>query len=717
MWPFVQFVARLVLRLFFRVEVRGHVDPPQPGVRILVVANHESFIDGILLGSFLPLEPTYLVHSTIAAKLHFKFLLLAIPHLIIDSRNPLAIKAVITLLESGAPVMIFPEGRISVTGSRMKLYDGPAFAAAKAGARILPVHIDGSVFTPFSRVKREFPKRWFPKITLTIGPLHDLPLPQAPRARDRRRLASENLRRIMQETEVAARRHETIPEAFLRAVKLHGRGRRLFEDIRGKEETYGDLLKMTFALGRIASKGTQPGECVGVLMPTATPTVGMILGLMAMRRVPAMLNYTSGREGLENACRISGIKTIFASRAFVEKAKLSPMLEHFTGARVLYLEDLRAQFGLADKLWLIVYALRFPGSIIRKTDPENLAVVLFTSGSEGKPKGVALSHRSILANCAQVKSVIEFSCDDKFLAALPLFHSFGLTVGAILPVINGCHVFFYPSPLHYRVIPEIIYDRDCTVVFATGTFLGNYAKFANPYDFYRVRYAVCGAEKLSEDVRRVYMEKFGLRIIEGYGVTECSPVVSANTPMSFEPGSVGELMPGMECRLTPVPGIEVGGALHVRGPNLMLGYFLDRAPGVLHPAESEFGPGWYDTGDIVTISDRGAITIQGRLKRFAKVAGEMVSLEVVERIATAASPKHQHASSAAKDEARGELIMLFTDDPNLKREQLQASARQLGLPEIALPRRVIYIDKLPLLGNGKKDYVKLQAMTVESVAR
>ena len=483
--PFVQILARFVLRVLFRVEVRGHVEPARPGERILVVANHLSFIDGILLGAFLPFEPTYLVHSTIAAKLHFKFLLSFIRYLIIDSKNPLAIKAVIALLESGAHVMIFPEGRITVTGSRMKIYDGPAFAAAKAGAKILPVHIDGSVYTPFSRVKREFPKRWFPKITLTIGALHDLPLPQAPRARERRRLASEQLRRILQENEVAARRYETIPEAFIRAVKLHGRGRHIVEDIRGKEETYGDILKMTFALGRLTAKWTSEGERVGVLMPTATPTVGMIFGLLAMRRVPAMLNYTSGREGLENACRIAGIKTIFASRAFVEKAKLTAMLEKFQGAKVLYLEDLRSQFGLVDKLWLVGFALRFPSSAIKPSRPEDIAVVLFTSGSEGKPKGVALSHQSILANCAQVKAVIEFSCDDKFLNALPLFHSFGLTVGSILPIINGCHIFLYPSPLHYRVIPEIVYDRDCTVVFATSTFLGNYAKFAHPYDFYK----------------------------------------------------------------------------------------------------------------------------------------------------------------------------------------------------------------------------------------
>jgi acyl-[acyl-carrier-protein]-phospholipid O-acyltransferase/long-chain-fatty-acid--[acyl-carrier-protein] ligase len=711
---FLRFLARALFRAAFRVEVRGS---SELAGNMLVVANHHSFLDPFILGAFLPFDLTYLVHSTIANRWYFKWPLKFVRYLVVDSTNPLAMKKVIALLESGAHVLIFPEGRITVTGSRMKVYDGPAFVAAKSGVPVLCVHIDGTLYSYFARVGREFPKKLFPKVTLTLHHTPGIVMPEARRARDRRRLASERLRRIMQEAEAAARNDATIPEEFLRAVKLHGRRRRQIEDIRGREETLGQFLKMMLALGRLTSKWTREGERVGVLMPTATPTLGMILGLMAMRRVPAMLNYTAGREGLESACRGAEIKTIFASRAFVEKAKLTGMMESFRAARVMYLEDLRSQFGLGDKLWLIGFALWFPRAATKRCRPEEMAAVLFTSGSEGKPKGVALSHRSILANCAQIKAVIDFSCRDKFLSALPLFHSFGLTVGAILPLLRGCRIFFYPSPLHYRVIPEVVYDRDCTILFATSTFLGNYAKFANPYDFYRIRYVVSGAEKLSEEVRRIYMDKFGLRILEGYGATECSPVISANTPFSNEPGSVGEPVPAMECRLKPVTGIEQGGELHVRGPNLMMGYFLDRAPGVLQPPRSEFGEGWYDTGDIVTINERGAIAIQGRLKRFAKVAGEMVSLELAERMAVTASPNGEHAASAWKDEARGEMIVLFTEDPNLKREHLQGAARELGLPEIAIPRKVIFLEELPVLGNGKKDYVKLQAMAAETVTR
>ncbi|MGA3186203.1 MAG: bifunctional acyl-ACP--phospholipid O-acyltransferase/long-chain-fatty-acid--ACP ligase [Bryobacteraceae bacterium] len=714
MIPVARVIIRFILRLLFRAELRGYA---KPAGKTLIVANHQSFIDGLLLGAFLPFAPTYLVHSQIAAKWHFKILLSFIDYLVIDSTSPLAMKTVIALLESGAPVVIFPEGRITVTGSRMKIYDGPAFAAAKSGAQVLPIHIEGPMRSHFGRMPSDFPRRWFPKITLTMHAPLPLPMPDAPRARDRRRLASEELRRIMQLAEFDSRQETTIPEALLSTVNLFGKKRPFIADIRGKEETLGDLLKMTLALGRLTAKWTSEGERVGVLMPTATPTAAMIIGMMANRRVPAMLNYTSGREGLENACRIAEIKTIFASRAFIEKAKLTAMMENFSAARVMYLEDVRSQFGTLDKLWLILFALRFPMAAMKKTRPQDMAVVLFTSGSEGKPKGVALSHAALLANCNQSRAVIEISHRDKFLNALPLFHSFGLVAGLILPLVSGARIFLYPSPLHYRVIPEIAYDRDCTVLFATSTFLGNYARFAHPYDFYKTRYVVSGAEKLSEAVRQTYAEKFGIRILEGYGATECSPIISVNTPMSYEPGSVGEPLPGIECKLAPVEGIDAGGGLHVRGPNLMMGYFLTNAPGVLQPPKSQFGEGWYDTGDIVTMNARRHITIQGRLKRFAKVAGEMVSLEVVERIAAAASPKRLHASATVKEEARGESIVLFTDDPDLKREKLLAAAHDNGLPEFAIPRRVIHLDKLPLLGNGKKDYVKLQAMAAEAAKK
>jgi acyl-[acyl-carrier-protein]-phospholipid O-acyltransferase / long-chain-fatty-acid--[acyl-carrier-protein] ligase len=709
----VAFTARCLLRLFFRAKCIGTLPKAD---KMLIISNHQSFVDGVLIGAFLPISPTYLIHTTIANRWYFRFPLLFLRHKVVDTNNPLAIKALVSLIDEGHPVVIFPEGRITQTGSLMKIYDGPAFVAAKTACTIVPVHIDGAVHSPFSRMKGDFAQKAFPRITLTIQQPRTIPMPEARTAKQRRRLASEAMRRIMQEAAFRSRKQMSIYEAFLDAVELQGKDRDILEDIQASPVTYGTIIKGSLALGRIATRLGGERENIGVLMPNVNATVYLLLGMFAMRRIPAMLNFTSGAGAIQNACRISRIKTVITSRAFVEKAKLGDLISQLSAVRVVYLEDLRKQFGLLDKLWLMLWAVRQPRRVMRKARPEDPAVILFTSGSEGMPKGVVLSHDSILANAAQISAAFPFSSKEKFMSALPLFHAFGLTAGIILPLLNGCRVFLYPSPLHYRMIPEIIYDRDCTVLFATNTFLGKYAQVAHPYDFYSLKYLVVGAEKLTEDVQRLCMEKFGVRALEGYGATECSPVIAVNTPLAVRPGTVGELLPGIEARVAQVEGVESGGVLHVRGENLMLGYLKHDQPGVIQPPHSEFGSGWYNTGDVVTVAD-GFVTLQARLKRFAKVAGEMVSLDLVERVASVAEPSALHAASAYKDSRRGEVIVLFTQDKNLKREGIQAAAREMGAPELAIPKRIIYLDRIPLLGNGKKDYIALGKMAQEAAAQ
>lgn len=716
-------VFRLWLRglakLLFRVRVRGMEQALLAGAeggegsrRLLVIANHESFLDGILMGLFLPLRnPVFVVHTEVVKRPLWRWALgVMTDYLSVDPSNPMAMKRVVRLIESGRPVVIFPEGRITVTGSLMKVYDGPAFVAAKTGATLLPVRLDGASRSYFSRLNKR-PRKLFPRITLTVLPVTTLPMPQAPTARERRHKAGEALRRLMQAMALARPACGTLYSALCEVIEQHGRGRHVLEDIKQVEYTYQDLLKMTLMLGRVAGRMTQPGERVGLLLPNMAPTVGLFLGLTALGRVPAMLNYTAGVDGMQAACTAAQIRVLITARAFVEQARLADKVTALQGIeRVVYLEDLRGQITLADKLWLLCWGLRFPRRVEVKASTKDAAVVLFTSGSEGKPKGVVLSHQAILANIAQTRAVIDISTDDRVLNVLPIFHSFGLTAGTLLPLLAGTSLFLYPSPLHYRAIPELAYDRGCTALFGTSTFLGNYARFAHAYDFYRLRYVVAGGEKLAPAVRDQWFEKFGIRILEGYGATETAPVIAVNTPMAYRSGTVGQFLPGIEYHLQAVPGIERGGLLQVRGPNVMSGYLKADKPGVLQAPVSDIGESWYETGDIVDVDEDGFVHILGRVKRFAKVAGEMVSLEAVENLAQAASPAAQHAASSRPDPGKGEALILFTTDATLDRAALQEAARRLAMPELAVPRKLVHVDELPLLGTGKPDYVTLKRM-------
>lgn len=702
-------VLRFVCKLLFQVKTTGQTNVPRNG-KTLVIANHESFLDGLLLGLFLPIRATFVVHTAVLENWLFRAVLSLVPHLAVDPTSPLAMKKVIKLLEAGENVVIFPEGRLTVTGSLMKVYDGPGFVAAKTGATLLPIRIDGAALSYFSRMPASFPKKLFPRVTLCILPTTTIPMPVAASAKARRRMAGEALRRVMQNMMYASYPINSLFEALLNAIRVHGRKHEIVEDMMQVKDTYGNFLKKTLALGRIVNKVSRKEEVIGVLMPNVTNTASLVYGMSAMGRIPAMLNYTSGSAGLQNACLVANVKTIISSRKFVETAKLEEIVAALQGITIYYLEDLRVQFNLFDKIWLMGFAYWLPSWAQHNSKPDDTAVILFTSGSEGKPKGVVHSHKSLLANVAQICAVIDFSPKDKFMMVLPLFHAFGFTCGVVLPFVRGTQLFLYPSPLHYKVIPEIIYDRGCTVLFGTNTFLSNYAKNANPYDFYSIRYIIAGAERLHEEVRKMWADKFGVRILEGYGATECAPVLAVNTPMANRHGTVGNLLPGIEYQIHPVPGVSEGGILSVRGPNIMKGYYLHDEPAKLRPPKN----GWYDTGDVVGIDENGFVKIMGRVKRFAKIAGEMVSLEVVETIAALASPEHQHAATTQTDAQRGENIVLYTTNPDLGREVLLHHTKTHGAPELAVPKKIVVIDALPILGTGKTDYVTLKQMAEQT---
>jgi acyl-[acyl-carrier-protein]-phospholipid O-acyltransferase/long-chain-fatty-acid--[acyl-carrier-protein] ligase len=466
--------------------------------------------------------------------------------------------------------------------------------------------------------------------------------------------------------------------------------------------SYDDILRASFALGSALKRGTRAGECVGVMLPTGAAGTLAFFALSAFGRIPTMLNFTSGLAGLKSALHTAKVKRVVTAHRLIEVAGLEAVVAGL-GTEIIYLEDLRKQLSVVDKLTAVAGQMA-PGWLAAKPDPSKQAVILFTSGTEGEPKGVALSHANILANVAQVRAHIDLYPGDVLFNPLPVFHCFGLTVGTILPLIAGVKVVCHPTPLQPKEIVRRMGRHGATILLSTDTFINQYARASETGELDSLRMAVCGAERLRDETRAFLRKKSTVTLLEGYGVTEAAPVVAANQIEANHPGTVGKLMAGMQARLQPVEGIAGAGELLVRGPNIMLGYIKPDAPGKIVPPED----GWYNTGDIVSIDEDGFIAIRGRLKRFAKIGGEAISLAVVENIATALWPDNAHAAVAVPDGRKGEQIVLVTNAKEARRVDMVGWAQNHGVTELALPRRVILVDEIPLLATGKTDYVSVQ---------
>ena len=708
----LRMLARMLFRLAYRVEVTGLENVAAAGDRVIIVPNHVSFLDAPLVAAFLPGLPVFAIDPAQMQRWWVRPFLSAVDVFPMEPSRPMAAKSLIKSIREGSRCVIFPEGRLNVTGGAlMKVYDGPALIADKSEAMVLPVRLDGVEFTPFSRLAGRLRRRWFPKVTITILPPRKLAVPAELRGRARRHQAGAALYDIMSEMMARRPNPPSLFAAVLEARAAHGGGHRIIEDPATAPLTYDRTIAASLVLGRRLARGTARGDTVGLMLPNSVGAALAFLALQATGRVPAMLNHTAGVDGVLSACRTAGLRRVITSRRFVELAKLAALAERLAGeVELIWLEDVREKLGVIDKLYGAI-ALRFAAPLHRRLgiSPSDPAAVLFTSGSEGAPKGVVLSHANLLANRRQIAARVDFSPADLALNALPMFHSFGLTGGFLLPLLSGVRVYLYPSPLHYRIVPEIAYATGATILFGTDTFLAGYARRANPYDFYALRYVFAGAEPVREETREIWSERFGKRILEGYGVTECSPVIAVNTPMHYRAGTVGRFLPLVEHRLEPVPGIADGGRLMVRGPNVMAGYL--RGGDIEEPPD-----GWYDTGDIVTVDADGFVAIVGRVKRFAKLGGEMVSLAAAERIAETAVPEIRHAVVALPDPRRGEKLILVTEAHGFDRTRLLEAAHQLGLPEIAVPREVIEIDHMPLLGTGKTDYAAVTRLAEQAMA-
>jgi len=432
----------------------------------------------------------------------------------------------------------------------------------------------------------------------------------------------------------------------------------------------------------------------------------------AYGRVPAMLNFTSGAAGLKSALRTAQVRRIVTAHRFIDIGKFEDLVEELKPhAEFVYLEDVRQNLSLPDKARAAVGQL-LPKLIATRPAHDTPAVILFTSGTEGDPKGVALSHLNLLSNVEQVRSHIALYPSDILFNPLPTFHCFGLTVGALMPLLLGIKVVFHPTPLQPHEIVRRIKASRATILLSTDTFISQYARAGEQGDLTSLRLAVCGAERLRDETRALLRKKNSIELLEGYGVTEASPVIAANQPGANRSGTVGRLMQGMEARLEPVEGIPNAGRLVVRGPNVMLGYIKPDNPGVIVPPPG----GWYDTGDVVSIDEEGFIAIKGRVKRFAKIGGETVSLAVVESCASALWPEFSHAAISIPGERKGEEIVLVTTCPEAQRTDFAGWVHNHGVSELAIPRRIVHVESVPVLGTGKTDYTRVSRTVHESLA-
>lgn len=712
-----------VFKLLYRVEVIGLENYEKAGPKALIIANHASFIDPPLLGAFLPDKMVFAIDTFHAKSWWIKPFLTYLRAYPIDPTNPMATKSLIEKLKENNKVVIFPEGRLTVTGSLMKIYEGPGLIADRADAPLLPIRIDGVQYSIFSRLKGKLKLRLFPKITITIMPPQKIAVPDGYVGLKRRNYIGKKLYDIMSNMMFdRADSGGTLFEALINSSKQFGENKLIMEDMDHNKLTYRKILLSSFVLGKKIAKRTARAENVGILLPNTAACAAAFFGCIAYKRVPAMLNFSTGVKNIVLCCQAAKIKTVYSSKRFIEKASFHHIVEALNenDIRVIYLEDVKLIINIFDKFKGIIQSY-FPDyfhakiNIRNKLSSNDPAVVLFTSGSEGTPKGVVLSHANLQSNIKQLTSRIDANESDIIFNALPVFHSFGLMGGFLLPILLGIKTLLYPSPLHYRIIPEMIYGCNATIIYGTDTFLSGYARYAHPYDFFSIKYIFSGAEKLRDETRSLYMEKFGVRIFEAYGATEASPAISANTPMHYKRGSVGRILPAIKYFLEPVEGIENGGKLIVSGPNIMLGYLKGDKPGVIqapyHMVNGRNQKGWYDTGDVVNVSEDGFLTILGRVKRFAKIGGEMISLGAVEDIINALWVGSQNAVLSVPHPTRGEMLVLFTTYEEATREELSRHIKSIGFTDLFAPKLVQIMKALPLLGSGKIDYVSMKELS------
>jgi acyl-[acyl-carrier-protein]-phospholipid O-acyltransferase/long-chain-fatty-acid--[acyl-carrier-protein] ligase len=727
---FLRVLLWLLVHTIYRVRVEGHANVPREGGALLV-SNHLSFIDALVLIAATDRPVRFLIYKD------FYDHPLIHPFAVCSGGIPISSelrpREMIRSLRSageaigrGEIVCIFAEGQITRIGQLLPFRRGLEFIIKGVDAPIIPVNLGGVWGSIFSFENGRFfwklPKRLKQPMTVSYGQ----PMPPVSTAFE--------VRQAVEELQTEAYRHQktymrTLSQSFLRTARTH-RFRLAVAD--GQTQLrFGSALTRTIFLARRLKAVWQDQEKVGILLPPSIAGSLVNFAALLLGKIPVNLNYTLSADGIASCARQCSLQTVISSKAFRERVRVE------VPGKIILLEDLAKNPAITEKLAALALAWLMPAAMLetslrgngKKTSLDDIATVIFSSGSTGEPKGVMLTHYNIGSNVAQLSQCFAFTRRDRILGVLPFFHSFGFTGTMALPLIAGTGVVYYPNPLDARAIGGLVSQYSVTFLLSTPTFLQSYTRRCAPENFGSVRLVMVGAEKMQERTAQAFQDKFGIRPLEAYGCTECSPAVTVNTndfraagfrQTGSKRGKIGHALPGVSVRIVDPDSfatMPVGtpGLLLVRGPNVMKGY-LGR------PTETAkvLRDGWYVTGDIAALDEDGFLEITDRLSRFSKIGGEMVPhIKVEEKLQELADASEQiFAVTSCADEKKGErLLVLHTLEDNRLSECLSRLS-ECGLPNLWMPRQDAFykVDALPLLGSGKLDLRRIRQIGLERSA-
>jgi acyl-[acyl-carrier-protein]-phospholipid O-acyltransferase / long-chain-fatty-acid--[acyl-carrier-protein] ligase len=722
----LHFFGRPLVKIFYRVCALGLEHLPDGG--FLLLPNHITWVDALVLQLACPRPIRYIIDQEFYHKPMLRPLLHAVGCIPIDVRHSRsAIRAATEQLAAGEIVCLFPEGQLTRSGTLLRLHRGYELIAQHANAAVVPVWLDrlwGSIFSFqggkfFTKLPREIPYR----VTVAFGK------PLEANAADIATVREELLKlgEFCYRRRAALGRH--LAEECVRGLKRRRFSTAVIDGLDNSELSRAKLLGAAAALSRSLRKEFSDKR-IAIVLPAGKGSMVANLAVLLAGKVAVDLNFTAGRSANESACKRADLRVAISATPFIERAKDFPWPQ-----RMLKLDELMPRLKSRIFFWwmmsifvptrLLLRLLQVP-----KSGGHDEAVVLFTSGSSGEPKGVILSHRNIVGNVSQFRELLDARKEDAILASLPFFHSFGSTVTLWYPMIEGVRIVTYPNPLEVTKNAALIAKYKLTLLLATPTFLRGYLRKAEPDQLRSLRLVITGAEKLPLDLAKAFEERFNQRVFEGYGLTETSPVVSVNLPdpqptmpgQQVQPasrlGSVGKMAPGIAAEIREPEtdrklSLHETGMVWFRGVNIFEGYLHDekRTADVLHD-------GWFKTGDIGRFDEDGFLYIEGRLSRFSKIGGEMVPHEAVEQkiidlLGLSGKDERVIAIVGVEDEAKGEtLIVLAAADVDLA--QLRDKLREAGVPNLWIPKRVCRVEAIPVLASGKLDLKKCQERAVET---